>query len=113
MYRYEYSDRGIVSTPKQYKIVVYPSRIKPYDGMDLHGSMPFCVKLNAILATYRDEDTNGLDGIIAPVSGKRPRFIGLTTGRYNKSVDIIDARDDFNAVESSFCMVMPETVRKP
>ncbi|MEC5386373.1 hypothetical protein VVD49_11610 [Uliginosibacterium sp. H3] len=69
-------------------------------------------KLSAILASYRDEYTTGLDGVIAYIPGNPSRMVSLTTGSKKVKADTIDIKDDVNAVESSFCMVMPETVRK-
>lgn len=70
-------------------------------------------KLNKILHNYSDRDTKGLDGIIAFDSSSEPRMVGLTTGKTVPVVDYIDQKNSSNALEVSFCMVMPETVRQP
>jgi hypothetical protein len=70
-------------------------------------------KISNILRNYRDEYTVGLDGIIAYVSDEPLRMIGLTTGDTKQDIDLIDPKNDLNALEASFCMVMPKTVRKP
>lgn len=70
-------------------------------------------RLNAILSSYRDKYTKGLDGVIAYASGDQPKMIGLTTGDRLPKTDVVAPSQNRNAIEASFCMVMPTTVRRP